>query len=51
MVQKTKLVMSTDHRMGAFLMLWENQVDGRPVVLRGDVDVLTINQIWGGTKK
>jgi hypothetical protein len=30
MVQKTKLEMSMDHRMGAFLMLWESQIDGRP---------------------
>jgi hypothetical protein len=57
MVQKTKLEMSTDHRMGAFLMLWESQIDGRPacgaagrLAIQFDVDVLTINRLWCGTK-
>jgi hypothetical protein len=57
MVRKTKLEMSTDHRMGAFLMLWESQIDGRPtrgavrrLAIQFDVDVSTINRLWRGTK-
>jgi hypothetical protein len=57
MVQKTKLEMSTDHRMGAFLMLWESQIDGRPthgavrrLAIQFDIDVSTINRLWRGAK-
>jgi hypothetical protein len=57
MVQKTKLEMSTDHKMGAFLMLWESQIDGRPacgavrrLAIHFDVDVSTISRLWHRTK-
>jgi hypothetical protein len=57
MVRKTKLEMSTDHRMGVFLMLWESQIDGRPargavrwLAIQFNIDVSTTNRLWRGTK-
>jgi hypothetical protein len=57
MVQNTKLEMSTDHRMGEFLMLWESQIDGRPVhgasrlAIQFYIDISMINHNYGAQQK
>jgi hypothetical protein len=44
--------------MGAFLMLWESQIEGRcargaarQLAIQFDIDVSTINRLWHAAKK
>jgi hypothetical protein len=57
MVRKTKLELSTEQRMALFSVLWENQVNGRPVcgaanrlAIQFNVDISSINRFWRATK-
>ena len=57
MARRTKKELSPDKRMSAFLVLWENKHDGRPVrgaaqrlAIQFNVDKTTINRFWRVTK-
>ena len=57
MARRTKKELSPDKRMSAFLVLWENKHDGRPVrgaaqrlAIQFNVDKTTINRLWRSSK-
>jgi hypothetical protein len=57
MVQRTKLELSKEQRMGVFLMLWDSKENNRPacgaatrLAIQFDVDRSTIDRLWRTTK-
>jgi hypothetical protein len=57
MVQRTKLELSKEQRLGVFLMLWDTKDTNRPargavkrLAIHSDVDRSTIDRLWRATK-